>query len=95
MLVITLSVMPVLRRQYACLTVCGYVFVYMCVRSQISQYKFVKCGTIVTQLYIQITSYIRWIPEEAFWKYTGGGLYWHIKKRVLITATIRNKGGGG
>ena len=37
------------------LTVCGYVFVYLCVRSPISQYNFVKCGTIVTKLYIEIT----------------------------------------
>ena len=48
MLVITLSVISVLRRQYVCLTVCGYVFVYLCVRSPISQYNFAKCGTIVT-----------------------------------------------
>ena len=39
-------------------TVCGYVFVYMCVSSPISQYNFVKCGTIVTKLYIEITGYI-------------------------------------
>ena len=49
MLVITLSVRSV------CLT----VFVYLFVRSPISQYKFVKYGTIVTKLYIEITGYIR------------------------------------
>ena len=43
---------------FVCLFDCGYVFVYMCVRSQISQYYFVKCGTIVTKLYIEITGYI-------------------------------------
>ena len=59
MLVITLSVISVLRRQYVCLTVCEYVFVYLCVRSPISQYDFVKCGIIVTKLYIEITGYIR------------------------------------
>ena len=76
------------------LTVCGCVFVYLCVRSPISQYNFVKCGTIVTTLYIETTGYICWIPGEAFWKYTGGGLHWHIKKGVLITGTIRNRRGG-
>ena len=40
------------------LTVCWYVFVYLCVRSPISQYNLVKCGTIVTKLYIEITGYI-------------------------------------
>ena len=38
MLVITLSVISVLRPHYVCLTVCGYVFVYLCVRKTISQY---------------------------------------------------------
>ena len=55
-----------------------YVFVYLCFRSPISQY-----GPIVTKLYIEKTSYICWIPGEAFWKYTGGGLHWHIKNGGL------------
>ena len=41
-----------------CMSVCGYVFVCLCCRSPISQYNFVKCGTIVTKLYIEITGYI-------------------------------------
>ena len=79
---------------YVCRTVCGYVFVYLCVRIPISQYNFVKCVTIFTKLYIEITGYICWIPGEAFWKYTGGGLYWHIKGGggVLTTGPTRNRG---
>ena len=51
------------RRGYCdagvCMFVCGNVFVYtcMCARSPISQYDFVKGGTIVTHFYIEITGY--------------------------------------
>ena len=81
---------------FVCLSDYVGMFVYLCVHSPISQYNFVKCGTIVTKLYIETTGY-----AESRGKHSenilvgGGGLHWHIKKGLLITGTTRNKGGGG
>ena len=55
------------------LSVCGYAFAYMCVRSPISHYKFVKCWNIFTQPYIEIIGYIGSIPGKNYEHLLVGG----------------------
>ena len=81
-----------------CMSVWLSVGMCLCIRVSAAQYHSItslNVGQYITQLYIEITGYICRIPGEAFWKYTGGGSHWHIKKGVLITGTLQNRGGGG
>ena len=61
---------------------CVRACVCMCVRSPISHYNFVKCGSIVTKLAMEVARYGTCIVEKYHWN--------RSKVNVKVTEIVKN-----